>query len=131
MNVTWLTVAICQARYINAKIAAWEPRHMATTYRLRPINLEHESWMRSKVRGQFVRVLANDRDQARRRTAAAAATAEVFVPEPPIEGYYRWVRQVSPWEIDDVTSCEEDPSGPPMPTEHIVCEDGNEFPARW
>jgi hypothetical protein len=101
---------------------------MVMTYRLTPINLNHESWKRSKVKKQTVRVLAHDCTDARSKAATATETLEGIEFQPPKERYAPIVPPKSPWELPDVTSCEPDDSAAPMPANHIVTEDGSQLP---
>ena len=101
---------------------------MVMTYRLTPINLNHESWNRSKVKKQTVRVLAYDCTDARTKAATATETLEGSEFQPPKERYALIVPQKSPWELPDVTSCEPADSAAPMPANHIVTEDGSQLP---
>ena len=96
------------------------------TYRLTPINLNHESWKRSKVK-QIVRVLAQDCTDARWKVMQATLELEY---RPPLGPYAPIVLQTSPWKLADVTSCEPDGSSPPPPTDQVVSEDGTHWPVR-
>jgi hypothetical protein len=101
---------------------------MVMTYRLTPINLDHQSWKRSKVK-QTVRVLA--RDCADARWQAMQATLELEYRLDPTPGLNSpWKRQTSPWKLTDVTSCEPDTSTPPPPPDQVVSEDGTHWPVR-
>jgi len=99
---------------------------MVMTYRLAPINLDHESWKRSKVK-QTVRVLAHDCTDARIKAAKATVQGIEFQP---LKGrrFAAPVPEKSPWELPDVTSCEPDGGSGPMPANDIVTEDGGQFP---
>ena len=95
---------------------------MPQTYRLTPINLDHESWKRSKVLNQSVRVLAQDCADARWKAMQATLQLEYrAAPNLP---------QTSPWKLADVTSCELDTSALPPPPEQVVSEDGTHWPLR-
>ncbi|SRR5260370_41136298 len=95
---------------------------MVMTYRLTPINLDHESWKRSKVTKQTVTVLAHDCADARWRTMQATLELE-YRPSPNLP-------QTSPWKLADVTSCEPDASAAPPPPDQVVSEDGTHWPVR-
>jgi hypothetical protein len=97
-------------------------------YRLTPINLEHESWKRSKVKKQAVRVLAHDCADARSKVAKATEILEEIEFQSPRGRFAPLVYEKLPWELSDVTSCEPDDSGAPMPANDIVTEDGSQFP---
>jgi hypothetical protein len=97
------------------------------TYRLAPINLDHESWKRSKVK-QTIRVLAHDCTDARIKAAKATETLQGIEFQPPKGRFAPLVREKSPWELPDVTSCEPDGGSGPMPANDIVTEDGSQFP---
>ena len=101
---------------------------MVMTYRLTPVDLNHESWNRSTVKKQTVRVLAYDCTDARSKTATATETLEGG--EFQSKGRYApIVPQQSPWELPDVTSCELDASPALKPAiNHIVTEDGIQLP---
>jgi hypothetical protein len=75
---------------------------MVMTYRLTPINLDHESWRRSTVKNQTVRVLAHDCTDARTKAATATETLEEIEFQPRKERYAPIVPQKSPWELPDV-----------------------------
>ena len=94
---------------------------MVMTYRLTPINLDHQSWKRSKVK-QTVRVLAQDCADA--RSQAMLATLELEYQPDPNPG------KPSPWKLPDVTSCEPDTSTPLPPPGQVVSEDGTHWPLR-
>ena len=94
---------------------------MVMTYRLTPINLDHQSWKRSKVK-QTVRVLAQDCADA--RSQAMLATLELEYQPDPNPGKF------SPWKLPDVTSCEPDTSTSPPPPGQVVSEDGTHWPLR-
>jgi hypothetical protein len=93
------------------------------TYRLTPINRNHESWKRSKVKKQIVRVVAHDCTDARWKTMQAALELEY---RPPLGPHAPIVLQTSPWQLTDVTSCEPDASAPP-PSDQVVSEDGTHW----
>lgn len=100
---------------------------MVMTHRLTPINLNHDSWQRSMVKKQTVRVLAQDCTDA--RTKAAKATKKLHGEFQSLKGDYSKLDcPISPWELPDVTSCEPDDSPAPMPANHIVLEDGSQLP---
>jgi hypothetical protein len=101
---------------------------MVMIYRLTPINPEHESWKRSKVKKQAVRVLAHDCADARSKVAKATETLEEIEFQSPRGRFAPLVYEKLPWELSDVTSCEPDDSGAPMPANDIVTEDGRQFP---
>jgi hypothetical protein len=101
---------------------------MVMTYRLTPINLNHESWTRSKVQKQTVRVLAHNCTDARSKVATATETLEGNEFPPRKERFAPIIPQKSPWELPDVTSCEPADSAAPMPANHIVTEDGSQLP---
>jgi hypothetical protein len=100
---------------------------MVMIYRLTPINPEHESWKRSKVKKQAVRVLAHDCADARSKVAKATETLEEIEFQSPRGRFAPLVYEKLPWELSDVTSCEPDDSGAPMPANDIVTEDGRQF----
>lgn len=106
---------------------------MPIWYRLTPINLNHGSWQRSKVRDQFVIVYANDCNHARARTAVATDDGPPgLVPEDPTGRYSRLVPQKSPWELDEVASCQPDPAPPNhVDADHVICEDGTKVSVPW
>jgi|SRR5580692_719981 hypothetical protein len=97
---------------------------MVMIYRLTPIDPRHESWRRSKVIDQYIRLWAHNCSEA--RIKAAKATEKLFLdahtPRP------LWLEpQKSPWELTEVTSCEEDP-GEPAPVNDVVTQDGTILP---
>ena len=97
-------------------------KHFAMmTYRLTPIDLDHESWKRSKVK-QTVRVLAQNCTDARSKAMQATMLFE-YRPAPNLP-------HISPWKLIDVTSCEPDASAVPPPPDQVVSEDGTHWPVR-
>src|SRR5271166_4133367 len=90
---------------------------------LKPIDAGHGSWDRSSVKSQiaWVRLLANDRTDA--RTKCAKATL-VHIGQTPGPRYTTITFPKSPWELPDVTSCEPDRSGCSLPADHILTADG-------
>src|SRR5271165_5583302 len=77
-------------------------------YRLTPKAPHHESWKRSTVTKQFVKVRAYNCTEARTKAAKATEqTAMEFTPLP-AHRYAPIVLPQSPWELPDVTSCEVD-----------------------
>jgi hypothetical protein len=101
---------------------------MVMIYRLTPIDPKHESWRRSKVTGQYVRVCAHSCTDARIKAATATDNPYADV-RPPSSEPLHCRREKSPWELSTVTSCEEDPSepGPPTPND-IQTQDGARIP---
>lgn len=99
---------------------------MVMTYRLTPINLNHDSWQRSKEK-QAAKVLAYDCADARCKVARATEILGADLHSPK-ERYAKLTYEKTPWELPDVTSCEPDNSGAPMPANHIVMEDGRRLP---
>lgn len=95
-------------------------------YCLTPINLDDESWKRSKVKKQTIRVLAHDCTDARIKAAKATKTLKgEFQTSKP---FILMVPEKSPWELPDVTLCETDDDSGPIPANDIVTEDGSQFP---
>jgi hypothetical protein len=99
---------------------------MPQTYRLTPIDDKHESWRRSKVIDQYVRVWAHSCTDA--RIKAARATEKLHLDSQTIIESTTIERQTSPWGLSEVTSCEEDPTGSTPPPNDIVAEDGTRLP---
>lgn len=98
---------------------------MVMIYRLTPIDPKHESWRRSSVTGQYVRLWAHDCTDA--RSKAARATDNLYVDyQAPRSGKILEC-QKSPWELPEVTSCEEDP-GEPAPANDILTQNGATMP---
>ena len=99
---------------------------MVMIYRLTPIDPKHESWRRSSVTGQYVRLWAHCCTDARMK--AARATDNHFVDlDRQLPRFAKIEYQKSPWELPEVTSCEEDP-GEAAPANDILTPTGARLP---
>jgi len=98
---------------------------MAMIYRLTPIDPKHESWRRSSVTGEYVRLWALDCTDA--RIKAARATDNGFAEFRQSPRFAKIEYQKSPWELPEVTSCEEDP-GEHAPANDILTQTGARIP---
>jgi hypothetical protein len=95
-------------------------------YRLTPIDPGHESWCRSKVASQYVRLWAHDCTDARSR--AAKATDNLYQEAQPLRRDRQIESPKSPWELPEVTSCAEDPGEPAPPPDDVLTQDGAKLP---
>jgi hypothetical protein len=100
---------------------------MVMIYRLTPIDPKHESWRLSSVTGQYVRLWAHDCTDARIKAARATDTHYVESVDPQTRRCAEIEHQKSPWELPEVTSCEEDP-GEPAPPNDILTQNGATMP---
>ena len=100
---------------------------MVMIYRLTPIDPKHESWRRSSVTGQYVRLWAHDCTDARIKAAGATDNHYVESVDRQTRRYAKIEYQKSPWELSEVTSCEEDP-GEPAPVNDIQTHNGATMP---
>jgi hypothetical protein len=102
---------------------------MVAAYRLMPINSDHESWKRSKIKPQAVTFFAYDCVDARLKVAAMTTEnvegAECLSPK---ERHAQIASPKSPWELPDVTSCELHDSATLMHANRIVLENGSQWP---
>jgi hypothetical protein len=100
---------------------------MGSIYRLTPTNRSHESWRRSKVTNQYVRLWAHDCADARDKAARATENLHLDAQAPKAR-YALLENQKSPWELSETTLCEEDLSDPTPPANNILTEDGTLLP---
>jgi hypothetical protein len=99
---------------------------MVIIYRLTPIDTKHETWQRSSVTGEYVRLWARDCTDA--RTKAARATDNHYYDVVARRFGEKLEYQKTPWELSKVTSCEEDPSEPAPPANDILTQRGAKIP---
>jgi hypothetical protein len=104
---------------------------MAECFRLTPINRNHESWARSSVKSdiRWIKIIAYDCGDARYK--ATRITDVMEIPIRPRTGKYQPMIPIpSPWELDDVTSCELDAPGGENPGDGVLTSDGERLENR-
>ena len=96
---------------------------MAACYHLVPKDLKHPSWRFSKTT-KAVFIIASGQLDAR-----LLVDNTLYNGRPPGRGrkYQKKETPVTPWMLDDVTSCEEHSSRSPRDGAHVVAEDGEKW----
>lgn len=98
---------------------------------LRPIKTDHASWPASCVGAEieWVKLWASDEHDARYKLARATDVPELQLPTKPAKKYEKKIPWPSPWELDDVTSCDLDISEP-KPGLDILLSDRRRLPLK-
>jgi hypothetical protein len=104
---------------------------MPECFRLTPINRDHESWDRSRVKSnvQWIKIIAYDCGDARYKATRITDVMEIPM-EPITQKYDPLIPIPSPWALDYVTSCEVDDSEGENPGDGVLTSDGERFPNR-
>jgi hypothetical protein len=100
---------------------------MTDRFRLSPIQ-EHPNWEYSITR-KAVFIFANDEPEARRRVANTLYNHEAV--QPPLARYQKITYAISPWEVDDVTSCEVDTSSTTGYMNYVWADDDEKWPIKY
>ena len=103
---------------------------MTTCFHLTPKNPQHESWQYSITR-KSVSIVASAEIEARRRVANTLANEAANISLPPTGRYQKIIWPVTPWELDDVTSCEECESTAWPHPNYVMADDGEKWPTKY
>ena len=101
---------------------------MTTCFHLVPKNLQHASWEYSITR-KPVYIFAGQESEARWLVANTLANeaAKIHLPTLPFQ---KKILPPSPWELDDVTSCEHDPSNR-CRMNYVITDDDDKWPIKY
>jgi hypothetical protein len=102
---------------------------MVACFHLTPKNPQHESWQYSITR-KSVSIVASAEIEARRRVANTLANEAANI-SLPTGRYQKIMMPVTPWELDDVTSCEECKSDSWPHPNYVIADDGEKWPTKY